>query len=74
MENWRFVKEVLAVVTIMATVFLAYSNLTEADAVQDNKLEVHDKALITIKEDLMRRLDRIQDEIVEIRKNTERNR
>jgi regulator of sigma D len=72
MENWRFLKEVLAVAAIMATVFLAYSDVTSANAVQDSRIGEHDRALVVIKDDLVRRLDRIEDQIIEIRKNTER--
>ena len=73
MENWRFVKEVLAVVAIMATVFLAYSDVTEANAVQDVEIVTLKANDISLKEDLVKRLDRIEDQVNEIRKNQERD-
>lgn len=64
----------MAAASMTAAVFLAYTHLTEANAVQDVRIEIHDKALITLKGDLVDRLDRIEDQINEIRKNQERNR
>ena len=79
MENWHFKKDVslstvFTAVTLMAAVILAYADTRAANAVQDVQILTTDKNVLMLREDLVKRLDRIQDEITEIRKHQERNR
>ena len=69
MEEWRKnVSMALTAVSFLAAVFLAYSNVTQANAVQDVKIDIHDKALITLKGDLLERMVGIEYELRELRK------
>lgn len=79
MESWHFKKDVslstvFTAVTLMAAVVLAYADTKSANAVQDVQIITLDKSYLMLKEDLVKRLDRIQDEVTEIRKLQERNR